>query len=157
MIVDPYEQKLVEVSLSAAETDGSVEQVQQTSFNISTGILEQVSGPPHIFSSVPFPLVLPKGRNIILHSWTIFFIGVAFTCRHSSFGGGSLFCLSSSHHSLFYMDVCHYGRVLITPSMHPFLLSFRGRVFPMRFSLFLCFMRELHLHYVLGYLTWPSS
>ena len=57
--------------------------------------------------------------------------------------GGSLFCLSSSHHSLLYLlDVCHYGGVLITPSMHPFHLSFWGRVFPMRFSLFLRFMRD---------------
>ena len=93
VIVDPYVQQLVEVSLSVAEIDGSVEQVQQTSFSISTGILKQVSGPPHIFSSVPVPVVLPKGRNTIQHSWTDFFIGAAFTCRHSSFGGEPLLSL----------------------------------------------------------------
>ena len=133
MIVDPYVQQLVEVSLSVAETDGSVEQVQQTSFSISTGILEQVSGPPHIFSSVPFPLVLPKGRNTILHSWTSFFIGAAFTCRHSSFGGGSLFCLSSFSYSLMYiLDVCRNGGVLITPSIDTslFISLFGGGFFP---------------------------
>ena len=66
--------------MSVAETDGSVEQVQPTSFSISTGILEQDLGPPNIFSSVPLPVVLPKGRNTIVHSWTSFFIRVAFTC-----------------------------------------------------------------------------
>ena len=105
MIVDPYEQQLVEDSLSLEETNGSMEQVQQTSltdlhsffsaqlegvnFSISTGILEQVSGPPYIFRTVPWALFLPKGRNIIQHSWTSFFLGAAFTGRHSSFGGGA--------------------------------------------------------------------
>ena len=40
MIVDPYVHRLVEVSFSVEETDGSVEQVQHTSFSISIGILE---------------------------------------------------------------------------------------------------------------------
>ena len=140
--------------MSLKETNGSMEQVQQTSltdlhsffsaqlegmnFSISTGILEQVSRPPYIFRTVPWALFLPKGRNTILHSWTCFFIGGAFTCWHSSFGGGSLFCLSSFFHSLMYiLDVCRNGGVLITPSINASIFisllgeGFSHEVFPL--------------------------
>ena len=124
---------------------------------IDIGTLEQVSEIPYIIEIhspyrgciffVPSPLFLPKGRNIIQWSWISFYIGAFLTGWRTTFRGGGLPCLSSSSHfSPFYiLDVCYNGGVLITPSIHTscvFHISFWGRVFPLRFSLFLHFMRD---------------
>ena len=71
--------------------------------NINTRTLDQVLGPSYIFgilsthkgsiSFLPFPLFLLKGRNINHHSWTNFYLGEAFTGRHSSFRGDYLVSL----------------------------------------------------------------
>ena len=76
--------------------------------------------------------------------------------------GGSLSCLSYSFHfSLLYiLDVCRHGGVLITLSIHAssFISLFGGGFFPCGFSLFPHFLRDcICIHYVHGYLTWPSS
>ena len=47
---------------------------------------------------------------------------------------------------------------MITSSIHAsFHLFFGGGFSHVVFSLFPRFIRDLHLHFVLGYLTWPSS
>ena len=141
--MDSHDQQLQQSSSSVVELDISLRQI--------------ISMHNESVSSIPWALFLPKGRNTILHSRISFFIG-AVIGRHSSFGGGEpLLSLFLSLFSFVHGCMSLWWGVLITPSMHLFLLSFWGRVFPMRFSLFLRFMRELHLHYVLGYLIWPSS
>ena len=104
MIVDPYVQKLQEVSLSFEETLFSLEHVLHTSLvdlhflsivlegetiSIDTRIVEKVLETPFIIeilsthresiSPVPLPLFLPKGRNIIQWSWINFYIGAFLT------------------------------------------------------------------------------
>ena len=74
--VDSHDQQLQQSSSLVAESYISLRQI----LSIHSGSV----------SSVPWALLLPKGRNTILHSWISFFIG-AVIGWYSSFAGGASF------------------------------------------------------------------
>ena len=179
VIVESSLQHLQEVSLNFEETVGFLKQVLHPSlfdlyfssvvleediFSIDTGTLGHVSETPFIieisspsrrrFSSVPLPLFLPKGRNIIQRSWISFFIGAFFTAWQTTFRGGGLSCLLLL---LFGGGLFPHRRSCLSPFSIVLFSLFGGGFFPRGFPSFSTFMRDLHLHYVLGYLKWPSS
>ena len=149
VIVDPYVHPLQAISLTFEKTVGVLTHASEIPV-----IIEIPSPSRGHFSPVPLQLFLPKGRNIIQRSWISFYLGAFFTAWHTTFRGGGLSCLLLL---LFGGDFFLIGGLVFLLSLLYFFSLFGGGFFPRGFPSFSTFLRDLHLHYVLGYLNWPSS